>query len=695
MAVNAATADRSSSPRADSTPRSEPSAPPAAEAKSSKTEAGKTEAEKASGRGDRDTFEAAPATGDAGRSAPAPADIDPRIAAEAGIDLAVEPRSEGAAGTMAVATVRYQDDQQSGGNHNVYARILGPDGKELPPEDVDRYFDVRYVPGPGMAETAATPKIRDPYGVAQDAWTTAASTGGPTGSYFDIPMYGGNAVEVWVQPRDVPGNPYADYGSQRVGPFSMPGNHHVNYLVSFQAIPGAGSAPASATPVDPTGGQAPASGPVAPAPAAGGTDGMVEGLYQSLLGRPSDPGGKANWVGYGNHLLAQGKSEQEVKDALTTMFMLSDEYQARVASGQVAPPALEPAPAGPVGDNPLLGPGGQPQHFVAGNYTDLGRANTGQIPDPIQDEAGFRAAVSEDLDRLQQMGVDSVRIWAADFPENNLGDDPEVLARRVSLIAGEAAKRGMTVTVDLFDGNAMPKDTGAYREREAQLSGRISTIVGQNAQRSNILWSVGNEIGDPDNPADFAGWYEQKVGQIRDAVREGGGDPSRPMISLQVTPGALGHPGYGWEGARAAMERVVAASDVISPHFYPPGAVGDLPWELRHTDGSVTYPQMDWSSVQAWIDLAHQAGKPVTIGEFGIPRNTERGDPPAADYAAWSSAWLNELRKLGVDQVSFWQLAKNEGGHIDPASADLAWGPNADDTRALLDQLRQEGWISG
>src|SRR5687767_330725 len=36
----------------------------------------------------------------------------------------------------------------------------------------------------------------------------------------------------------------------------------------------------------------------------------------------------------------------------------------------------------------------QPQHFVAGNYTDLGRASTGQIPHPIQDEAGFRAAVA-------------------------------------------------------------------------------------------------------------------------------------------------------------------------------------------------------------------------------------------------------------------------------------------------------------
>lgn len=672
MTVNATSA-RSGAPRAASAPR--------ADAKPDQGRVNK--APERTPRAARDTFEAGVLDMKSGRGAAAPADMDPRIASEAGIQVAVQPQREGAAGRMEVAAVRYQDDQQSGGNHNVYVRILGPDGKELPPEDVGRYFDVKYVPGPGMPETAASPKIRDPYGVAQDAWTTGVSTGGPTGSYFDIPMYGGNAVEVWAQPKEVPGNPYADYGSQRVGPFSMPGNHHVNYLVSFQATPGAGSVPQDAA--------LPAASAPAPAPAAGGMDGMVEGLYQSLLGRPSDPGGKANWVGYGNHLLDQGKSEQEVKDVLTAMLQQSDEYQARAAGGQVPAAAV---PAGPAGDGRLLGPDGQPQGFVAGNYTDLGRANTGQLPHPIQDEAGFRAAVAEDLDRLQRMGVDDVRIWAADFPENNLGDDPQVLARRVGLIADEAARRGMTVTVDLFDGNAMPKDVNGYLGREEQLSQRISTIVGQNAQHSNIRWSVGNEIGDPANPSGFADWYEQKVAQIRDAVSAGGGDPSRPMISLQVTPGALGHPDHGWTGARAAMERVVAASDVISPHFYPPGAVGDLPWELHHTDGSVTYPQMDWDSVKTWIDLANQAGKPVTIGEFGVPRNTTRGDPSAADYAAWSGAWLNELRALGVDQVSFWQLAKNEGGHIDPASADLAWGPNAEDTNALLEQLRQDGWIS-
>ena len=403
------------------------------------------------------------------------------------------------------------------------------------------------------------------------------------------------------------------------------------------------------------------------------------------------PASRDGWVhveGAGARGWVSGEFVQKTDAPAASDVQALDPAQAQV-------PATAPAPAAPAGNGQLLGPDGQPRSFVAGNYTDLGRANTGQLPDPIHDEAGFRAAVAEDLDRLQRMGVDDVRIWAADFPENNLGDDPQVLARRVALIADEAGKRGMTVTVDLFDGNAVPKSVAAYQEKEAQLQERISTIVGQNAQAPNILWSVGNEIGDPDHPADFAAWYEQKVGQIRDTVAANGGDPSRPLISLQVTPGALGHPEFGWAGARDAMERVVAASDVISPHFYPPGAVGDLPSTLRHTDGSVTYPEMDWSSVKVWIDLANQAGKPVTIGEFGIPRNTERGNPPAADYAAWSTAWLNELRNLGVDQVSFWQFTKNEGGHVDPASADVAAGANADDTSALLDQLRQGGWISG
>jgi hypothetical protein len=563
-------------------------------------------------------------------------------------------------------------------------------------------------------------------------------------------------LTVWVKPKDVPGNPHAGYGSQAVGPFSMPANHHVNDLVTFRATPGA------TEPTDPT-------KPTAP------VDQLVEDTYQQVLGRASDPGGKAHWVAYANHLSSQGRSEQEVRDTLTALFKQSDEYRARQA-GQVpttppagsgggtyapgdmlqvnapgglnlragpgadqariggmangaslrvtTPPDGGPAsrngwvhvsgpagtgwvseqyvrkagtgtPGGTPGDGRLLTPDGRPQHFVAGNYTDLGRSNAGHMPHPIHDEAGFRAAVNQDLDRLREMGVDNVRIWAADFPENPLGNDNAALAARVRIISEEAARRGMTVTVDLFDGATMNKDVNAYRD--AEINARIQSIVGANAGASNIVWSVGNEIGDPNNPAGFADWYVEKANLIRDTVRAHGGDASRPLISLQVTPGALGHPTHGWGNARAAMERVVAASDIISPHFYPTAMPGQLPWENMREDGSSqgTFPQMDYDSLKVWVELAKKAGKPVTLGEFSVPRDTQATkDLSQQQYAEMTEAWMRELKGLGLQQVSFWQLAKDDVGHVDPASVDYIVGDNSGDSHTLVDRLRANGWFN-
>ncbi|HYH96365.1 SH3 domain-containing protein [Hyalangium sp.] len=731
-----------------------------------------------------DRFDAASVTRTPMSTSRRAADMDPRIATEAGLNVTVQPHSVGEKGTFTVDTVRFQNDQQSGGNHNVYVRVLDASGKEIPAEDMARYFDVQYTSGPGQAVTSASPKIQDPYGVSRDAWTTGANTGGATSAYFDAPMYGGSAVKVWVTPKDVPGNPYAGFGSQEVGPFSMPANHHVNYLVSFRATPSAAEAGAPATPPAAPTQPGTLESPQAPAYS---TEQLVEDTYQQVLGRPSDPSGKASWVSYANHLASQGKSEQEVRDTLTAMFKQSDEYKARPSAGPVTPPVTAPAgvgggtyapgdvlqvsapdglnlrkgpgsdqeriggladgstlqvtpppeggpasrngwvhvsgPAGegwvseqyvrkagtgsvpspgtpggaPAGDGRLLTPDGRPQHFVAGNYTDLGRANSGHMPHPINDEAGFRAAVNQDLDRLREMGVDNVRIWAADFPENPLGNDNAALAARVRIISEEAARRGMTVTVDLFDGATMDKDVNAYRGREEELNARIETIVGANAGASNIVWSVGNEIGDPNHASDFADWYVGKANLIRDTVRANGGDANRPLISLQVTPGALGHPTHGWDKARAAMERVVEASDIISPHFYPTAMPGQLPWENRREDGSSqgTFPQMDYDSLKVWVEIAQAQGKPVTAGEFSIPRDTQATKALSEQqYAELTEAWMHELKNLGIQQVSFWQLAKDDVGHVDPASVDYIVGDNAGDSRTLIDRLRGNGWFN-
>lgn len=212
---------------------------------------------------------------------PASAVIDPRIASEARIPLKVTPQSQGPNGSFNVATVAYQNDQQSGGNHNVYVRVLDASGKEIPPEDLGRYFDVQFTHGPGQPVTSASPKLNDAYGVKQDAWTTSENTGGPTKGYFDVPMWGGNAMQVWVKPKDVPGNPYAGFGSQQVGPFTMPANHHVNFLVSFQAAP-AGMQPQN-PPVQPPPVQPPPVQPGAPELRRGAEGPEVRAMQDELV----------------------------------------------------------------------------------------------------------------------------------------------------------------------------------------------------------------------------------------------------------------------------------------------------------------------------------------------------------------------------------------------------------------------------
>jgi uncharacterized protein YraI len=374
---------------------------------------------------------------------------------------------------------------------------------------------------------------------------------------------------------------------------------------------------------------------------------------------------------------------------------VSEQYVRKAGAGGT--PSTGTPGGSTAGDGRLLTPDGRPQRFVAGNYTDLGRANSGQMPHPIHEETAFRDAVNQDLDRLREMGVDNVRIWAADFPENPLGNDNAALAARVRIISEEAARRGMTVTVDLFDGATMDKDVNAYRGRDAEINARIQTIVGANAGASNIVWSVGNEIGDPANPSGFADWYVEKANMIRDTVRAHGGDADRPLISLQVTPGALGHPTHGWNNARAAMERVAAASDILSPHFYPTAMPGQLPWENQRVDGSSqgTFPQMDYDSLKVWAEIAKAQGKPLTAGEFSIPRDTQATkDLSEQQYAEMTEAWMNELKNLGLQQVSFWQLAKDDVGHVDPASVDFIVGDNSGDSHTLIDRLRNHGWFN-
>ncbi|MDB5100062.1 MAG: hypothetical protein JWM80_4483 [Cyanobacteria bacterium RYN_339] len=167
-------------------------------------------------------------------------------------------------GGLALAGQVMQSDENnaSGGNHNIYVRIQDAAGRAIPPADLARYFDVRYRNEGG--EFSANPKLNDPAGVYDQAFVSGANAGTRCQGYFDIPMYGGGSrTVVWVTPKPGAGNPFAGFGSQQIGPFSMPGNRHVNYLLTFRAT-SAGAAPGPAP------GPAPGSAPApAPAPAPG------------------------------------------------------------------------------------------------------------------------------------------------------------------------------------------------------------------------------------------------------------------------------------------------------------------------------------------------------------------------------------------------------------------------------------------
>lgn len=654
-------------------------------------------------------------------------------------------------------SVRYENDQESGGRHHIYVKA---------PEGVDVY-----------ALDARGEKI--PFNEKYEDF----DRDGQPERYFEMPMWGGNHYKVFAEGR--PGTPYEGMVSDKIADLKMPANHHVNYHIDFvsaqsaqtnvpttnaptRSMPSVGlldipttyqppqtaphaptsntntnaasdlvqlaqdkglrtnqdlinhfyreggdtwdGAVAAATPygVDlkklaanrtaPIDLSAHATSPTSPqTPTAPSLEQMVQQTYRDVLQREADPSGLQHWKNIAQDLRDMGKTDPEIKQFLQEKFTQSQEYQMRF--GDAPPPApVQPQPTAPTApvqpqttapiapsdptsrtrDGQLLNAQGQVENFIGANYTDLGY-------NAIQDPASpaFRNAVAEDLARLKSQGVETVRVWAAP-PNVYPDDDTGRMATRIDVIAQEAAKVGMNITVDLTDSFG-DKSVHNYQHGDIarQLDQRIPGVIGPNAHHPNIDWSIGNEIGDPHNPLAFADWYVSQAERIREHA-----GPDQRIIS-ELTPGAVGHPDHGWPQAREAMKKIVEASDIVGVHFYPVGAPGQL--SGPRPDG--TWPAADWDSVQTWAALAKDANKPLVIGEFSIPRDAQ---PVSQDeYIHQTNAWLQELHNLGADQVRFWQFMKDEVGHFDPAAVDLIDHTHGHkgDTQALLDSLHHNGWI--
>jgi len=647
-----------------------------------------------------DNFTAAEAAGPEPTPGPTPEHWDPRLS-NPNLDPSVNAWFQPAQLSpgeeyLHTSSVHYQDQNQAGGRHHIYA---------FAPEGVDIYA-LDY----NNNRTKLEAKYED---IDRD---------GTPERYFEMPMWSNN--EYRLQAIGQPGTPYDGMQSDTVGGLKMPANHHVTFIVTYAAAhapgqaqsPAWGEAPVEEVPAWGDPGNSPPIDTAPPSPAQTSAEPLQTAAYLNIRSTPELPADNSNRIGTfdpGTKLtvtpdaLGQSRAGEWIRvqgrlpNGSLTIGWVHQDFVQPATSPSIHAPQQVTAPAQPSpatsGDGVLRGADGQPQNVIATNYTDLGRSGaTGQLPHPMTDPEGFRTAVIDDLDNMQRNGIQDVRIWAADFPENNLGNDLAALSARVNIIAEEAAARGMTVTVDLLDGATMDKSMDLLRGREPELNLRIAKIVGDNARAANIRWSVGNEIGDPSRPLEFATWYANKAELIRQTIAAHGGDPSRQCVSAQLTPGAVGHPTYpGWPDARAAMEKIVDASDIVAIHFYAPGPPGQLPeTAVSMVHGGITYPKMDWDSFQVWNEIAQAKDRPMTAGEFGIPRDVQGiGNPSSEDYTNWSKAWLEHLSAIGIDQVSFWQLGKNEGGHIDPASADVAFGGNADDSRALIDMLRNDGWF--
>ncbi len=295
----------------------------------------------------------------------------------------------------------------------------------------------------------------------------------------------------------------------------------------------------------------------------------------------------------------------------------------------LASPAMAQDPAGVPFVNPLTG---QLHKFVAANYTDLGVDREGNMP---SDEGSLKANATEDLNRLQGLGVTNVRIWAF------LGYNPDEygkMANRVRWLAALAQARGMTLTVDLFDSSGS-NSLQDLLNSDAHITRMINNVIPPNANKSHIYWSLGNEIGGYENLNGFVDYYLQKVNLMR--------QKGALKISFQPVPGSLEHR-WGGDTTQAAT-RVIDASDDISVHFYAKGP--------RSEESTVNW--LEFTSAKQWIRLAHSRCKVATLGEFGIDPLGQRTD---ANVAEWLAYWRDHLK---VDQVSFWQFTKNEGGHTD------------------------------
>lgn len=297
--------------------------------------------------------------------------------------------------------------------------------------------------------------------------------------------------------------------------------------------------------------------------------------------------------------------------------------------------------------------------MVCSTYTDLGCNRSGSFdyrsrPDW---EARLRSHVQRGLDKLAEFGLQVLRVWV--IPPQFALDSLETwfMARRIAIIAEEAAQRRMYITVDLHDFAREPVESHQAL-RDVVLKRRFQEVVAPNSGYSNLRWSIGNAIRGPSDPVGFASWYVRQVATLENYIGPG------QLISAELTPGAAAH---RWQAdTLGAAKRIVSNSDIVSVQFFPEEGSADV----------------NFNSMRQWQAVS---GDKFRVGGF----SARKAQPNRTDKI---QGWLSRFEVMGLRGVRnpmLWQFLKAEpAGHIDPYS--LEFDPESE---AIANDLSAQGWL--
>ncbi|HSP79042.1 MAG TPA: SH3 domain-containing protein [Myxococcaceae bacterium] len=614
------------------------------------------------------------------------ANVDPRVAARVRVEAS--PVQGNGQGQMVVDTVAFQPPGsgpgQSQGRHNVYVQIAGPDGKPLPREEVEKYFTVEYVPAAGAQPIQASGKFGDAYGVASGEWQPGGAGGPPTEAYFTADLYKGYAAEVWVRPNpNVPDNPYAGYGSQKVGPFTMEmGNpaegtngEHVNYLVTFRMQPGAGAQeptvpqPEVQEPAPPDVAEPPVvtppteparpteGGPFAP----GSTLRVTATAGLNVRAAPGIDGERTGGVAYDTRLTVTPPPDGgPAVNGNWVHVSTPSGTQGWVNTGFVEPSSaapVQPAPVQPGGQVPVPLPAGAPGSPFGVPYEVVpGLSVNGRLG--VHWPVAFNPHDSGDMAQVGPI-IDKMKAMGAGFTTLNVFPD-QVEAMKPVFDALNAA--GISPVVRLYQPGA--PDTWSNEDIDRMANAAVK--LGENGVH---FVQIGNE---PNIETSLDGSGANKDANLRASV-------SRMVDAMVAVQRKLDETGQS-ANVKVALPPMAAGAGDHAPNAWSPETYYKaLLHEVADREASLQPPRrlVDWISTHPYVyeDGANTGMEPGSGGARGM-----MGWGP--DTGRWYEAWAANILGYAPRALS------TEAGAVPDAFRHGDQDRVAREMQTTLDQLR-------